>query len=83
MASRQSANPYNAHERVTLVATVNNGPPYQLLYVVATGTLVTFNEDGSTTDWGSPANGAMIPGPHYGVDDGSTATVNGWRNKGE
>lgn len=81
MAPRQSQNPYNQHERVTAVAAVvTDDPPFQLLYVVTSGTLITYNEDGTTTDWGSPLIGAMIPGPHYGVDDASGATVNGLRN---
>lgn len=82
MARSTPTYPFNTHERVTEVASVDSGPPFMMLYVVATGTLVTFNQDGSTTDWGSPANGAMIPGPHWGVDDGSSATVNGWKNEG-
>jgi hypothetical protein len=81
-ARREPDAPYNFHQRVTEVASVDISAPYQLLYVVTAGTLVTFNQDGSTTDWGSPQAGALIPGPHYGVDDGSSAVVNGWKNEG-
>lgn len=81
-ARNEPSHPYNYHERVTAVATVDPGAPFQLLYVVTAGTLVTYNADGTTTDWGSPTAGAYIPGPHYGVDDGSSAVVNGWKNEG-
>lgn len=77
--SDQSPNPFKTHERVTEVADVVSAS-FQAIYVVTTGTLITYNEDGTTTDWGEPAAGAFIPGPHYGVDDASTAVVNGYKN---
>jgi hypothetical protein len=82
MARNEPEQPYNYHQRVSAVANVNLSAPFQLLYVITSGTLVTYNADGTTTDWGEPAAGALIPGPHYGVDDGSTAVVNGWKNEG-
>ena len=74
--------PFNFHQRVSEVATEDGAPPWMMLYVVSAGTLITYNDDGSTTDWGSPVAGALIPGPHWGVDDASTSVVNGWRNEG-
>jgi hypothetical protein len=82
MARNEPEQPYNHHARVSAVADVDIGAPFQLLYVITSGTLVTYNADGTTTDWGEPSAGALIPGPHYGVDDGSTAVVNGWKNEG-
>lgn len=67
-----------SHTRITPSDTVPVGG-LQYLYVVTSGTLVLKGiEDGSTTDYGSPVAGTVIPfGDGYVMATGTTAVVNG------
>lgn len=80
MVARQPTDAYCSHEAMPKVDQALARPAYQALRARVGGSLITFNEDGSETNWGDVESGDFIPGPHYGQKTGTGAEVIGWKN---